>query len=91
MRDLDLICVLAAICSSGTNHSAGAAVNMAEEIVAEVQRRNPGYGADITQTEDTGAGTYPKTNTFYPRTGVADDTTLQGQTGYRSDEYGGTR
>jgi hypothetical protein len=81
MRDLDLICVLAAICSSGTNHSAGAAVNMAEGIVAEVKRRNPGYAPGISQTEET----VPISSAAY-RAELGEN-----QTGYRSDAYGGTR
>lgn len=37
----DILFILAAICQSGTNHTAKAAVDMAEAIVSEVEKRHP--------------------------------------------------
>lgn len=37
----DLLCIMAAICQSGSNIGAVTAVNMAEAILAEVSKRHP--------------------------------------------------
>ncbi len=47
-----LICILAAICQSGSNHSTKSSVDLAEGIIAEVDKRHPDWSEEPTSTID---------------------------------------